>query len=300
MSYRAQEIKVGIMVTVSFVLLVVLLVVVSGIQCQKNTVAYTTRLAYVGGLDVGSPVRLGGLQVGRVAEILPPGPGDRRITLRLEVDANAPVKQDSRAYLTSIGLMGEFYVEIRPGSPDAPRLPPGSEIPSLDATTFSQLSVTMGDLVDQLKTLMTSVNRLMDEENPDGISSTVAEVNALLRDNRAELASMLSSLKSVTVELQTTMREMNRAVREEQPLLHAGLQHLDSTLVATRSLVKQLGETTRQMSELVNRNASSTDDIVRNLERSTRNLEVLSRTLRDKPWLLVRKSTPKPREIPGQ
>ncbi len=298
MSYRVQEVKVGVMVTASFVMLVALLVAVSGLQCQKNTVIYTTHLSYVGGLEIGSPVRLGGLQIGRVAAILPPNPANRRITVHLEVDASAPIKQDSRAYLTSIGLMGEFYVEIRPGSPDAPLLPPGGDIPSLDVTTFSQLSASMGDLLEQVETLLTSVNRLIDEQNPDGLAAMLADVKDVIEENRDQFSSMLRSLEALTNELRQTTRSLNQMLSDEKPLLHTSLAHLDSTLVATQNLVQELGQTTGKMTGLLEQNSASTGEIVRNLERSTRNLEVLSRTLREKPWLLVRKSSPKPREIP--
>ncbi len=300
MNYRVQEIKVGITVTVSFLLLVLLLVAVSGIRWHKKTVTYTTRFSYVGGLSVGSPVRLGGLQVGRVARILPPSPTDRRIALELEVAEGTPVKRDSRAYLTSVGLMGEFYVEIRPGSPDAPELPPGSEIPALDATTFSQLSASMGDLVNQVQDLLTGVNRLVDPNSPDGLPALLAQVNTLLAENRQELHSVLAGTQQLLATLDRTTQELSQALSEERPVAHATLQRLDSVLVVTGALLSELQQTSRQMTALLGQSSGAATEIVARLQRSTRNLEALSRTLRDRPWLLVRKSAPKPREIPDR
>ena len=70
-------------------------------------------------------VRMAGVNVGRVkGKDLAPG-GNRTIA-EIEIDHRfAPIKRDARVTLRQKSLLGETYVELAPGSRDAPDLPDG-------------------------------------------------------------------------------------------------------------------------------------------------------------------------------
>ncbi len=70
-------------------------------------------------------VRMAGVSVGKVkTKDLAPG-GDRTIA-EIEMDNRfAPIKRDARVTLRQKSLLGETYVELAPGSRDAPDLPDG-------------------------------------------------------------------------------------------------------------------------------------------------------------------------------
>ena len=74
-------------------------------------------------------VRMAGVNVGKVKgkEL---APGGRRTIAEIEIDHRfAPVKRDARVMLRQKSLLGETYVEIAPGSRDAPDLPEGALLP---------------------------------------------------------------------------------------------------------------------------------------------------------------------------
>ena len=74
-------------------------------------------------------VRMAGVNVGKVKgkEL---APGGRRTIADIEIDHRfAPVKRDARVMLRQKSLLGETYVEIAPGSRDAPDLPDGALLP---------------------------------------------------------------------------------------------------------------------------------------------------------------------------
>ena len=74
-------------------------------------------------------VRMAGVNVGKVKgkEL---APGGRRTIADIEIDHRfAPIKRDARVMLRQKSLLGETYVEIAPGSRDAPDLPEGALLP---------------------------------------------------------------------------------------------------------------------------------------------------------------------------
>jgi len=76
------------------------------------------RYKFAGGVDRGSPVRLGGIRVGRVTSVEFVDNQDANIELSLSVTGQAfrQITRDSKFYINLAGLIGERYVEIVPGT----------------------------------------------------------------------------------------------------------------------------------------------------------------------------------------
>jgi virulence factor Mce-like protein len=78
-------------------------------------------------LAVEADVRISGVPVGKVKRKELDG---RRTRAELEIDDRyAPIPADTRAILRQKTLLGETYVELTPGSRDAPKLPDGGTLP---------------------------------------------------------------------------------------------------------------------------------------------------------------------------
>ena len=79
-----------------------------------------TEFDQVAGLSLQSAIRVAGVKVGAVTGIDLDGK-KARVTLGLPKDF--PVYQDATASLSSIGILGEKYIELDPGHPEAGPLP---------------------------------------------------------------------------------------------------------------------------------------------------------------------------------
>ena len=75
-----------------------------------------------------SDVRISGVSVGKVQKIeLSPDGKHALATLELD-DTYGPIPANTRAILRQKTLLGETYVELTPGSPDAAPLPEGGSL----------------------------------------------------------------------------------------------------------------------------------------------------------------------------
>jgi phospholipid/cholesterol/gamma-HCH transport system substrate-binding protein len=98
-------------------------------------------------LKVRSPVRIAGVDVGKVTKVEPKdGGGAAEVTMELREDA-LPLREDARAQIRSrIFLEGNFFVDIQPGSPSSEELADGSTVP----ITQTASTVTLPDIIDTL------------------------------------------------------------------------------------------------------------------------------------------------------
>jgi phospholipid/cholesterol/gamma-HCH transport system substrate-binding protein len=93
-----------------------------------------------------SPVRIAGVEVGKVTKVEPKGGGAADVTMQLKDDA-LPIHDDARAQIRSrIFLEGNFFVDVQPGSPSAGDLKDGSTLPISQTAT----NVTLPDILDVL------------------------------------------------------------------------------------------------------------------------------------------------------
>ena len=93
-----------------------------------------------------SPVRIAGVEVGKVTKVEPKDGGAADVTMELKDDA-LPIHDDARAQIRSrIFLEGNFFVDIEPGSPSAGDLDDGSTLP----ITQTASAVTLPDILDVL------------------------------------------------------------------------------------------------------------------------------------------------------
>ncbi len=142
MARNSEDVKVGVLILVAAVLFLVALVFVGGYNVlRKKMVTYTTYVKFAGGLQPGTFVRFGGLKVGAVrsADIDPQD--STRVRIAFDVKAGTPLRTNSRARISTLGFLGENYLEVSPGNREAALLPAGSEVPAQETV---QLIKTAG------------------------------------------------------------------------------------------------------------------------------------------------------------
>jgi phospholipid/cholesterol/gamma-HCH transport system substrate-binding protein len=124
----------------------------------------------VGGLQTGAPVKLAGLGVGAVESIrFPRSLGEDYVVVRMWIrDSAAPrVRVDSTAQISSMGLLGDKFVELGTGSPNAPSAAPGAVLPAQDPVDYEALLQRAGSdqLIGNVIAISDSMRKLLEALN---------------------------------------------------------------------------------------------------------------------------------------
>ncbi|MCQ9208708.1 MAG: MlaD family protein, partial [Omnitrophica bacterium] len=161
--------KIGLLVVVALTSLLALTFKVSKFSFSKS--GYELKVAFINssGIEKNAPVRLSGVEAGKVQGLkLIYGEDGTHVLLTLWLDENARVRQDSQAFVTSLGLMGEKYMELTAGSPESPFLPPESIIigrEPFDTAKFIEQSERIAENLDltitEVRKLSTGVNEII-------------------------------------------------------------------------------------------------------------------------------------------
>lgn len=297
MEYRSDEIKAGCFVILSIVLLIAFLVVVSGLDLFKTTKDYLASFRYTGGIEAGSLVRYGGFKVGTVKKVQISDADNSSIEFVLELENKVPVKKDSKAFITSIGIMGENYIEITTGSNNSELMPAGSMLNCEEVTPLMMLTKTVDQLTEQLSVTIDRVNQLLNSENQEQISGILANLNKLVQDNQQTVGSLMENLNGILTSVNSMGTRVDTLLLENQESIARSIQQLEATLEQTQGTIGEFKLTMENINHMLASQNGNYNEIMDNLSNTSHNLDEFTRSIKEKPWSLIRKSAPKEREI---
>src|SRR6266508_3195457 len=202
------EFQVGKRFRVGIVVLIALFAVMIGIfmvgqraHLFVKKFPYETRFDSASGLVAGNPVRLNGVTVGNVLEvILSPDPADRTVRVVDDVDRRAAprLRKGTRAAIKTIGLLGDKYIELEGGTAEEPEIEIGGTIPPAPGAGIEKLLEGGGDLIADLSGIARSLKNILARTEQGkgflGALTTDSEESVRLGSN---LTATLTSLNSI-------------------------------------------------------------------------------------------------------
>jgi len=136
------ELKVGIFVFVGLIILVLFILSIGGLKTWSSGYRINLNFNFVNGVKVGAPVRFAGVDVGEVKKVsLEFIPQENRSKVHLEVWIRNIIKipVDSTVWVNTLGLLGEKYVEIIPGTDYVNCLKADDSLVGIDPLPIHQL-----------------------------------------------------------------------------------------------------------------------------------------------------------------
>jgi len=291
-----------------------------------GSVTHSTFFKFSGGLESGTAVRYGGVNVGKVTRVRVDPADTSRIEIDFSVAPDAPVKTDSVARISSLGLLSDSFLELTPGAQSAPKAAPGSVIKSKESFGFDDIADSVegmlpdvqaslkslnGDL-SNLHTTIDEANDLLNDKNRANLAGTLSTLNASLAELRPELNHTLKSVDEMLADAQpklsATLTDLQTMVTKLQPLLdnlnktidtaNGTLGHVDGTLAENRENIKASVETLRKVLEMatvtvgqlnstLDRNSDNLDETLDNVRLATENLRELTDTVKASPSSVI-------------
>jgi phospholipid/cholesterol/gamma-HCH transport system substrate-binding protein len=318
MKSKREEAAVGLFVCIAAALLIGTVLAVAG-TFSSGGVPYHTYFKSAGGLLPGAMVRYAGMNAGKVKTVRVDPDDSTRIEIDFTVQRNVPVKTDSIAKVSALGALSDNYVELGTGTKNAPHAPPGSELKSVESIGIGDLGDMIGSLepvanqvlqslnqrLVELQVTITRVNDLLNDKNRAGVSTSLANLNAMLSDSRPKVSTSLANVQDATARLLPLLDNLKTTMNQANGVL----SHLDSMLVANdgdiRTTVVELKQTLatasilmQQMKTATDNNADNIDQILLNIRVTTENVRELTDSLRTNPSILIRGNNVKDRK-PG-
>jgi len=245
-------VKVGVFMTVALAALAFLILRVEDLELfggrgPKVDAVFDS----VAGLDNKAAVRVAGVRVGRVDGIRLEGER-ARVTLRLdEVEPPLRLTVGTRATVASLSLLGEKYVELDLGPPDAPPLQAGTVIEGTVPLSFDQAMGKISDVADSISGVTGSLT------GPSGtggesslqrlianLEATSADIRALVAANRDQVSSTVANFErfsaTLAEELPRLTQQIERVLAQVDGVVAENREDLRGSMGNIRDLTERL------------------------------------------------------------
>ena len=229
------ETRLGIFFALALVTAFILFEMVGGANWFKKSVPIRTRFAFIQELKVGDPVKMAGVQIGRVEGI---SLVDQKVEVAMQIDPAAEVKTDSKASVKFIGLLGQNYVAIDFGTPQAPKVAANTLLESGD-------TVDLSTLMAKLEGVATGVEGLTKNFSGENFSNLLGPFTDFLKQNSPRLTAILGNLQNITTQIADGKGTVGKLISDD--VLYASaintVSNLNDTSIEIKKTVGDARET---------------------------------------------------------
>ena len=159
------KLRVGVLAIASMIVLAVVIVLITGnTHLFESMAKIYTYLNDAAALQVGAPVNLDGIPIGKVNAITLSGSKEPRRLVRIEMEIpeqqlkNVPV--DSVSSISAANVLGTKYINIKSGKSET-TVRPGEEIPSLNTAEFEDVVQQGYAVLASLQGIISRVDRIV-------------------------------------------------------------------------------------------------------------------------------------------
>lgn len=179
------EFKVGIFVAMGIAILIAMIFSLNELKYSLQKYTLKLQFDFANGIEISAPVRLAGVQVGEVKDIRLAIDKERNKTvveLMITLDKNARIEEDAEAFINTLAIIGEKYVEIVPGTPGKRTLKRGDPpLKGKDTVPIEKLTEKGYEVATGLGDTIKYLNRMIgDEQVQEAFKATIIDLRKLV------------------------------------------------------------------------------------------------------------------------
>ncbi len=239
----SNEARVGLLVTVSFTIFIVMVGVLAKINIAQSGYMLRVYFGFLNDLRKGAPVKIaGGITIGQVQDIKQSG---EKTQVDIWIDKKFKLIKKTKFAIFTTGIIGEKYINVFvPPSYDVEEFfENGDMVYGIDPPSFDQMMLTFQGFLDKegsqiLAEIFQNSNRFVDN------------LNKITAENRGDIRTSVIMLKgmigTLTVKSQQLMDQLNQLTRNMAEVSEKNKQDVSIAL-------RQISETTSSLNKIIYR-----------------------------------------------
>ncbi|MBI5848938.1 MAG: MCE family protein [Nitrospirae bacterium] len=284
-----EEIKAGLIIGVSMVLLTALIILIGGAQFLDKFDPYYIKVKNAAGLEPGAQVKLGGVRVGRVVSVKEPQQAGESVVVEIGIKRGKPIYKGTKASVTQVGFVGDIYLLLSVNETVNERIKVGDVIPSEEVVDFGVIMSKVEGLSKSLDSLIQDVNKVFSPQN-------IKQVESLLGNTNKAIVSATSNIDKMTADIRMTADKLSRVLDELEGLVSNNKGEFTQVLKKAREaldkaevMLKGIEKTAKTVDRAVDLQSQNLDALLNTMTRTTDELQELIHDVKSKPWSVIYK-----------
>ena len=231
------------MLVSAMIILIVMLFFASNLEelfvGKKTYIVYFSH-EISGGIAQGTDVQFAGKNVGVVTDV--DVNEDHHVEVTITIDESIAIRTDAKVTIRSVGLLGgEKYMQISPGTPQAPLLDTASVIPGEETVAIQALLEVISQVAMNTQRITTSVDHLLASgDQPGELMITLHMAQTLINDVNTTISSVNRVLNKNEQDIHTIVNQAAHLTNQINGLLAANRGKIDTTIATVQAGVEQI------------------------------------------------------------
>ncbi len=211
---QSNELKVGLFILIPMGVLIILVMLKLGYSVASSTMDVYLKVDSLTSVKKGTPVKIKGFQIGRVADVRPVFKPALHFLATLRLNKEILLLEDCSAIITNQNVIGDAVIKINNPEKKGNLLLPGDVIEAIEYS----------NLVETLQ----KVNILI-----SSLTGTVGDIKQITMDNRYNLRSMFTNLAN-------SVSSLNKILTNSQNDILLTVENFRKTAVMLHAISKEL------------------------------------------------------------
>ncbi|NOY85724.1 MAG: MCE family protein [Deltaproteobacteria bacterium] len=278
MAKFSAEARLGIFVIVGFAIFVWGTMKVTQLG-EKNGYELTAVFHDASGLEINAPVRMVGVNVGRVKNI---DIVERQAQVTMVIEERFSVDRDASLSIKNQGILGDKYIQIEPGTAKDYYRPGETVVRTKSSVDMDKLFQSLESAGRDLSGLLSSLRKVIASDEGEKSLSQILKntrdlsgnLNRMVSENQGKVKRILSNVESLSKNLDAIASENREEFRTAISNIRQVSESLRDDLP---TLTSKLGNASDEVTGIISENR---ENIKSTIERIQRDSEILENTLK--------------------
>ncbi len=272
----STELKVGLFALLVITIMTFMTFKVGGLDWVKEEGnIYYVYFRNIAGLDEKTKLKIAGVDAGFIDKI-ELHEGVAKMTVRVHKEVR--MFSDASASIKATGLLGDKYLEIKPGSKE-PALKKGDTIQDvLEIVDIDDMVRKLSKVSENISTLAIALNETLGTEDAkrslretvSNLSNITANLNETIVVSDEKMRNVLDNIKTLTASLNELVDKNKEPITDTV----GNLREFSAKLKTDGpELIANLNKTTRELKEMVEENKPAVKSTVESLDRITKQID---------------------------
>jgi phospholipid/cholesterol/gamma-HCH transport system substrate-binding protein len=272
----STELKVGLFALLVMTIMTFMTFKVGGLDWMKEEGnIYYVYFKNIAGLDEKTKLKIAGVDAGFIRKI-ELHKGVAKMTVRVQKEVR--MFSDASASIKATGLLGDKYLEIKPGSKE-PALKNGDTIQDvLEIVDIDDMVRKLSKVSENISTLAIALNEALGTEDAkrslretvSNLSNITANLNETIVVNDEKMRNVLDNIKTLTASLNELVDKNKEPITD----IVGNLREFSAKLKTDGpELIANLNKTTRELKEMIEETKPSIKNTVESLDKITKKID---------------------------
>ncbi len=226
------ETRLGMFFALALVVAVIVIELTGGASLFNRGHRLNAFFLNIQDLKEGDPVKMAGYTIGRVETI---ALDESRVRVTMRINKGETVRSDSRASVKFTGLLGQNFVSITFGSPNAPELVDNQVVETTELPDF-------GSLMAKLENLASGIENVTKTFSGEGFQGLMAPLADFIKENSPRLSATFDNLRNISGQIASGQGTVGQLVYDDAFINNANttVSNLNAEFTLTANEVREL------------------------------------------------------------